>query len=152
MSYIPPLQVLWLVVYWAGLVPIFTLLGYAFLGGGPLQSRAALVLALTAHVVGAIWATRLARAHIDSTSWVKATTTIRVLAVAWLGIIGYILFAVFASSFLFLELDTSGEALGFVSTVGSVSLLAMIGPGYAEYREARKQRATSPTPEPTPVP
>jgi hypothetical protein len=135
--HIPPLQVLWLVIYWAGLLPVATLLTVALTTDEALQSKAALLLAFVAHVIGATWATRLARAHLDSTAWVKGTTTIRVIAVAWLGIAAFILIGSVVSTLLLIDVGDDGEALGFVSTVGSVSLLAMIGPGYAEYREAK---------------
>lgn len=143
MSYIPPLQVLWLVAYWAGLGPIVFLFLYGFVGGASLQNFAALSLAMVAHVIGAIWATNLARAHLASTPWVKATTTIRVIAVAWLGIGSFIVVGTVVSSLLPIELGETGGALGFVGTVGSVSLLAVIGPGWSEYREAKSHMKQS---------
>ena len=144
MSHIPPLQVLWLVVYWAGLGPVVYLFLYGFVGGASLQSFAALALAIVAHLIGAIWATRLARAHLASTPWVTATTTIRVIAVAWRGIGTFIVVGTVISSLLPIELGDTGGALGFVGTVGSVSLLAIIGPGWADHREARDRlRATT---------
>ena len=125
-------------MYWAGLGPIVFLFLNAFIGGASLQSFAALSLAMIAQVIGATWATRLARAHLSSTPWVKATTTIRVIAVAWLGIGAFILVGAVVSTLFPIELgDDAGGALGFVGTVGSVSLLAIIGPGWAEHREAR---------------
>ena len=124
-------------MYWAGLGPIVFLLVYAVLGAASLQSFAALGLALVAHIIGAVWATRLARAHLASTAWVKASTTIRVLAVAWLGIGAFIVTGTVVTTLLPIELGETGSALGFVGTVGSVSILAIIGPGWADHREAR---------------
>lgn len=143
MSYIPPLQVLWLVVYWAGVGPVLFLLSISGGASATLQNIVALVIALIGGVVGSFWATRIARAHVDSTAFVKGTTTIRVISIAWLAIGLYLLIGPVISVLFTIELGNPGEALGFVGTVGSVSLLAVVGPGYAEYREAKSHMKPS---------
>lgn len=155
------MQVIWLVVYWWGVLPVLYLFFFGIVGGVQPERIATLLLALTASVVGAVWATRVARMHVGNTIFVKGTTTIRVIAVAWLAI-GFALIIVPIVSVVFgIEFTEDGTVLGFVSTVGSVSLLALVGPGYSEYREARDAAVrteiapatlTPPTPEPTPVP
>jgi uncharacterized membrane protein YsdA (DUF1294 family) len=138
-SYIPPLQVLWLVVYWAGIIPVIYLLSLTGQAGASMQNIAALAIALVGGVIGATWATWIARDHVESTAFVKGTTTIRVIAVAWLAIALYLVITPVLSVLFLIEIGDPGEALGFVGTVGSVSLLAVVGPGYAEYREARSR-------------
>ena len=132
------MQVLWLVVYWWGVLPVLYLAGVALVGSVSLDKIATLTLALVASVLGAAWATRIARRHVGSTAFVKGTTTIRVIAIAWLAIGGVIILGTFTSVVLGVDFGKEGEALGIVSTVGSVSLLAMLGPGYAEYRSVAK--------------
>ncbi len=140
-THIPPLQVLWLVVYWTGLTPLLILLIIAVRGGAGFANFAALVIGLVAAAIAAVWATRIARLHVSSLVFVKGTTTIRVIAIAWLAIGAYIVVGAVVSSFFPVELGATGEALGFVGTVGSVSILAVLGPGYSEYREARSHAA-----------
>lgn len=137
MSYMPPLQVIWLLVYWAGLGPVLMLLSIGLARGVAFENALALTIALIAAIIGSVWATRLGRLHVDSVAFVKGTTTIRVIAIAWLVIGAYLVVAPVLSVVMGIELGDDGMALGFVSTVGSVSMLAVLGPGYAEYREAK---------------
>ena len=157
MRFIPATQVLWLVVYWWGVLPVLYLTSVAVLGGEPPERFGTLALALIASVLGAYFATKIARLHVGSTMFIKNTTTIRVIAVAWHAIGAVIILGTFTSVVLGVDFGADGSALGIVSTVGSVSLLAMIGPGYSEYREAAKPdrpwpAQQPPTAPPTPVP
>ena len=151
------MQVLWLVVYWWGVLPVLYLFGFGIVGGVTVERVVTLFLALTASVMGCVMATRIARAHVGNTTFIKGTTTVRVVAIAWLAI-GFALIVVPIASVVFgIEFTEDGTVLGFVSTVGSVSLLAMLGPGYSEYREARDtaaraEQAPPSAGEPTPVP
>ena len=149
--YIPPLQVIWLVVYWGGVLPVLYLLGIAFLNGTP-QQVVTLMLALAASVMGAVWATKIARSHVDSALFVKGTTVVRSTAVAWLGVQVYIFGGAVADVVLGTTFSEDGTALGFISTVGAISLLAAIGPGYGEYREARSAAGSGPRHEPAQPP
>jgi hypothetical protein len=132
------MQVLWLVVYWWGVLPVLYLAGVALVGSVSLDKIGTLTLALLASLLGATWATRIARRNVGSTAFVKGTTTVRVIAIAWLLIGAVIIVGTFTSVVLGLDFGKGGEALGIVSTVGSVSLLAVLGPGYAEYRSVAK--------------
>ncbi len=138
MRFIPPSQVLWLVVYWWGILPPLYLMGVAVIGGAPADRFGTLAIALIASVLGSIWATKIARQHVGTTAFVKGTTTIRLIAIAWHAIGAVIILGTVSTVVLGVDFGSDGSALGIVSTVGSVSLLAMIGPGYTEYREVAK--------------
>jgi hypothetical protein len=144
--FIPPSQVLWLVVYWWGVLPPIYLLGVAAIGGAPADRFGTLAIALIASVLGSVWATKIARKHVGTTAFVKGTTTIRLIAIAWHAIGAVIILGTVSTVVLGVDFGSDGSALGIVSTVGSVSLLAMIGPGYTEYREVTKPDPATPVP------
>lgn len=134
----PRLQRGWLTVYWVGFAVnvLFLIKGLSVAAEVAFASLAALVLAVTASLVGSLFATRIARGRISSTAFVKGTSTIRVISVAWLligvAIVSGVIISVIANVDTKL-LDWTG---GFLGTVGALSVLAIIGPGYSEYREA----------------
>ncbi len=140
----PATQSVWLAVYWVAafintLLMVQALLSTATL---PLPAVVAVILAFVSTVIGAVFATRILRHGVSTTVFVKSTTTVRVIAVAWIvleiAIVSTAVIAVLAELTL-AELDWSA---GFAGTVGSISLLAVLGPAYSEYREAIAPRAS----------
>ena len=134
--HIPPLQVVWLCVYWVAVLSNVYFWFYGATNGAAAYSMVILTLALSATVIGALFATRLLRQRVASHWFVKGTTTARVVAVAWilLGLavqIGPVLSVVFG-----IDLDITLLTGGIIGTAGSVSFLAILGPGYGEYRDA----------------
>ena len=135
---IPRLQRGWLVVYWIALVITAALLLQAVLNFEvhTFTSLVAILLATVSIAIGVIFATRIARSGVGDVGFVKGTTTTRVIAVAWLlvqaGIFSGAIVAVIA------DVDTTvvDWTKGFLGTVGSLSILAILGPGYSEYRGA----------------
>lgn len=96
------------------------------------------LLATFALGLGLIFATRLARAGMDDVAFVKSTTTFRVISIAWLLIQVGIWSGAVVATIADVEVTDVDWTEGFTSTVGSLSILAMVGPGYAEYREGMK--------------
>lgn len=141
---IPGTQAVWLVVYWVATGVNFLLFIQGMLGIGtlPLPSIVAVTLAFAATFIGAIFATRIARAGVQTTVFVRGTTTARVISVAWLllgfGIVSISIISVLTS----LETTELDWTQGFAGAVGSISILAIIGPAYSEYREAVRPRTT----------
>lgn len=139
---IPRFQRRWLVAYWLSLPVTFFLLVQAVLNFTALSfaSLVALLLATISLGMGLVFATRLARAGLDDVGFVKATTTFRVITIAWL----LIQLAIWSGTIVAVIADVEATDVdwtkGFASTVGAVSILAMIGPGYTEYREGMKGR------------
>lgn len=133
----------WLVVYWLAPPVVLLLLVQALFSFNErsdlFTAIVALVLASISMALGLLFATRIARSGADDVTFVRGTTTVRVIAVAWL----LIVVAIVSGTVVLLVADVVVEAVdwsgGFASTVGSLSILAIIGPGYAEYREALKQ-------------
>lgn len=128
----------WLIIYWIALGINLLLFLEALLNASEFAftSLVAVTLATASTFIGAIFATRIVRAGVSTTAFVKGTTTVRAIAVAWilieLAIVSGTIVAVLAnleSS----EVDWSG---GFASTVGSISILAVLASGFSEYREA----------------
>lgn len=133
-------QQIWLAVYWwavlvAGYLLLSAIIGASMGSTEPAQLVVVIVSFLSV-TLGALMATRIRRRGVTNLGFVKATTTTRVIAVAWIAL-GFVLIAipiieVLAST----ELQGVTLANGLLGTVGSLSLLAVVGPGYAEYREA----------------
>lgn len=133
---IPGEQRFWLVLHWFALVQTLYLATVAILNSAPAYSVLITVLALVAMATAVYFAMRIARRHVTTQQFVKWTTTGRVLAVGW-SFIGVLLFVVpVLSAFVELDVTNSSWTSGVIGAIGSVSALAMIGPGYAEFREA----------------
>lgn len=143
----PPLfQRRWMRAYWAGFGVSAWLVAFAVLNSFtrevPLSGIVATSLGCSALFVGALWARRLARAGVDDMWFIKGTTTTRTVAIAWLalassGIVGGVLSVVLEAEFELVD-----SASGVLGTVGAVALLAQLGPGYSEHREALSQVTT----------
>jgi hypothetical protein len=132
---IPREQKFWLVVYWLPLVTTGFLVAVGIRSGATTSQVAVLVIATVAALLGVLMAMRVARRRVTTAAFIKATTTMRVIAVAWV-CIGLILAVVPIVSVLAgADIDPLWTA-GFLGTVGSVSFLAIVGPAYSEYREA----------------
>lgn len=142
---IPGTQSTWLVIYWAATAVNFLLFVQGMLGIGtlPLPSVVAVTLAFAATFIGAIFATRIVRAGVQTTVFVRGTTTARVISVAWL-LLGFGIVSISVISVL-TAVDTTelDWTQGFAGAVGSISILAIIGPAYSEYREAVRPRSSS---------
>lgn len=134
----PRTQRVWLTVYWvaAGVNTLLMIEAIASASELGLPSLVAVVLAFVSTVVGALFATRILRHRVDTTTFVKATTTVRVIAVAWV----VLEFAIVSTSIISvatgIEIAELNWSAGFAGTVGSISLLAVLGPAYSEYRQA----------------
>lgn len=134
----PTTQAAWLLVYWVAVaINLFLLLeATVFAGPTPLPQLTALVLALIAALIGALFATKIMRRGVSTTVFVRATTTVRVIAVAWSVLAIAIVSGVLVSVVTQLETEEINWWSSFAGTVGSISLLAVLGPGYKEFREA----------------
>lgn len=133
----PAAQQVWLVLYWLALAVNVGLLLIGLLNRETtFASLVALVLAAASTLIGAVFATRILRAGVTTTVFVKTTTTIRVIALAWvllsLAIVTGAVVAVFAD----LPQEDVDWSAGFAGTVGAISILAALGPAYSEYRDA----------------
>ena len=132
---IPREQKFWLVVYWLPLVTTGLLVLLGIQNGATTSELAVLVITTVASLLGVLMAMRVARRRVTTAAFIKATTTMRVTAVAWV-CIGLVLgIAPIFSVLVGVDIDPLWTA-GFLGTVGSVSFLAIVGPAYSEYREA----------------
>jgi hypothetical protein len=135
---IPRTQRGWLIIYWVALGINLLLFLEALLNASEFAftSLVAVTLATASTLVGAIFATKIVRAGVSTTAFVKGTTTVRAIAVAWilieLAIVSGTIVAVLAN----LESSDVDWSGGFASTVGSISILAVLASGFSEYREA----------------
>ena len=84
----------------------------------------------------AIFATKIMRSRVSTTLFIRSTTTVRVIAVAWNALILAIISGTLISTLLHIETSEADWSAGFAGTVGSISLLAILGPAYKEFREA----------------
>lgn len=134
----PATQTVWLVVYWFAASVNFFLMMQAliFAAEFSLPNLAAVVLAFVSTLIGALFATRILRRGVTTTVFVRCTTTVRTIAVAWT----LLAVAIFSGSVIAViaQLETSEVdwSAGFAGAVGSISILAVLGPGYKEYRDA----------------
>jgi hypothetical protein len=133
----PAVQVVWLTLYWTALAvnSVLLIVGLA----GPettFASMVALVLAAASTLIGAIFATRILRARVTSTVFIKSTTTIRVIAIAWILLAVAIVSGAVVAVFAAVPNEAVDWSKGFAGTVGAISILAALGPAYSEYREA----------------
>lgn len=134
----PRTQSVWLTIYWTAAVINTWLMvqGIASIATLPLPAIVAVILACISTVIGAIFATRIVRHGVSTTVFVKATTTVRVIAVAWIVLEVAIISTAVVSVLTNIDTSELDWSAGFAGTVGSISLLAVLGPAYSEYREA----------------
>ena len=133
--------------YWVGFGVSAWLLGFALINSltreVPLSGMFATALGSTALLVGALSARRLARAGVDDMWFVKGTTTTRTVSIGWIALAASGIIGSVVSVLLETEFEIVDSASGILGTIGAVALLAQIGPGYSEHREALAQAATS---------
>jgi hypothetical protein len=144
----PTAQRVWRVIQWIGFAcSVFLMLEALFalpLGGGLAWRGVALtILGAVAALIAAIFVTRIVRRGVSTIAFVKGTTTARVIAVAWVLIQLAIAFGTVVGVIGDFEATELDWTAGIVGTVGSVSLIAMLGPGYSEYRAAMEAGAKS---------
>lgn len=134
----PASQSVWLTIYWIAAVINSWLMIQAITSAAVLRLPAivAVILACISTVVGAVFATRILRRGVSTTIFVKSTTTVRVIAIAWIVLEIAIVSTAVISTFTQLDISELDWSEGFAGAVGSISLLAVLGPGYSEYREA----------------
>jgi hypothetical protein len=68
--------------------------------------------------------------------FIKSTTTIRVIAIAWILLAVAIVSGAVVAVFAAVPNEAVDWSKGFAGTVGAISILAALGPAYSEYREA----------------
>lgn len=136
-------QVFWTSVCWTG----FGVSVLLFLSGtaaviadpeGFFVGWGSLALGVVASFSAALLMTRLVQIRASDLWFALGTTAARVIGAGWVLIgIGMIVGTIIAVA---IDLDTDivvGPVVGVIGTLGGVALVAMIGPGYTEYREAR---------------
>lgn len=113
------------------------------LGALEFEAFAFAAVAAAAVIGGAVMARRLARAGVTDLWFIKGTTTTRIITAGWMLIgIGFVLTAVAVLAGVDLRvLDSSS---GIFGAIGAVALLAVIGPGYSEYRESLQSVTVEP--------
>ncbi|WP_210507915.1 hypothetical protein [Naasia sp. SYSU D00057] len=139
---------LWLTLYWcaAGLGTLFLLLSGVYLAVGAVSVTNVITVALAtcALYLGAGLATRLFRLGAGLSWFARGTVTTRSLSVGWVLLILVVIGGGILAALLDLKAaDMLGSFDGLLGTIGAVALLAVLGPGYGEYREARDETLTS---------
>jgi len=139
---------LWLTLYWcaAGLGTLFLLLSGVYLAVGAVSVTNVITVALAtcALYLGAGLATRLFRLGANLSWFARGTVTTRSLSVGWVLLIVVVIGGGILGALLDLKAsDMLGSFDGLLGTIGAVALLAVLGPGYGEYREARDETLTS---------
>ncbi|TFC15209.1 DUF2510 domain-containing protein [Cryobacterium algoritolerans] len=140
-------QILWVVFHWLGTM-FAALLALAAVPAFSTQPSVtvAVIAGLFASTGSSVMATRLAREHLPSHEFIRGTTTSRSVTGAWVLIIGGYLVATVVGGVLHLASGIGGALGGTldegiaVAFLGLGTLLAMLGPGYSEYRDARVER------------
>lgn len=124
-------------LHYGALVIVSVLLILVALGPHPenLPATAALACGLGAMVICLVWAIRVSRTPGSVASYVKATTTSRMMVWFWLALgattMVTALFGIAVENFMTLFEDSLAGFIG----IGSILLAA--GPAYAEYKEAQ---------------
>lgn len=152
-------QILWLVLlHWPGtaVAVLWCALGLGSLGAGGSGPAIAVasVSAAVASMLGSVMATSICRGRISDVEFDRGTTTARTIAVVWASIPVLLV----GGSLIGGLLLGSGARVGGLAgrliddnvwtLIGVGSLLAIIGPGYSEYREARAKRRRPATASP----
>jgi hypothetical protein len=132
----------WVLLFWwaAGFSVVGTLLVLAVHVHHDASSAVGPGVSSLAAVIGALMARRVARQGLETADFIKATTTVRVVASSWLLLFAFLVGGLFVGAFSShgpayeagVVFATFEEPL--VALIGFASLIAMIGPGYAEYR------------------
>jgi len=134
-------QRIWLPVFWVGVgnAGILFLIATINLvtGSATIVNWVTAGFGAIAVLLAALFAQRLARVRATDLRFVKGTSAGRVVAVGWVAVIPLIVGGAVISVLFDLKADTvAGPFAGVLGSLGAVALIAMIGPGYTEYREA----------------
>lgn len=130
---------------WVGTFGSFFLLFQAILavaldGAENFAGMAASILASVAAVLALVFVRRLTKAGVRDVAFIKATTTARLIAVAWVLVMIAIVSGTIVGVIWSIEAETLDWTAGIISVLGTASLIAMVGPGYTEYREGLLHR------------
>jgi hypothetical protein len=134
-------QLSWLPVFWVGVgnaTILFVIATVNFVtGNATIVNWITAGFGAVAVLLAALFAQRLARVRATDLWFVKGTSAGRVVAVGWVAVIPLIVGGAVISLVFDLDADTvAGPFAGLLGSLGAVALIAMIGPGYTEYREA----------------
>ena len=110
-------------------------------GAGYFAGLAASILGSAAAILALIFVRRLNKAGVRDVAFIKATTTARLIAVAWVLVLIAIVSGTVVGVIWNIEAETLDWTTGVVGVLGTASLIAMLGPGYSEYREGVKGRS-----------
>ena len=117
-----------------GLITLYGVVNVV-IGTLPPTDFAFALLATSAVVISLVLATRLARHGVSDYWFVKGTTTLRIVGFGWV-LIG-VAFVLSTIAVIFgVDLNLTSSESGIFGAIGGVALLAVVGPGYSEYREA----------------
>jgi hypothetical protein len=100
--------------------------------------------------VGALMTRRLARQGLDDADFIKGTTTVRAVALSWMFLFAFVVGGAFIGAWFSHGMAyDAGWLFGtfqrdLVSLIGFASLIAIVGPGYSEYRGAMAINAQKP--------
>jgi len=137
-------QLRWLVVFWIGFAAgalLFLEATFAFAeGAAGVGAWVTTALGTIAALLAALAATRLARVRVTDLWFVKGTGAARAIAIGWGGVAILVPVGAVLAALTGIGTDELASTIGPVTgTLGSVALLAMLGPGYGEFREALHQ-------------
>ncbi|WP_294179905.1 hypothetical protein [uncultured Schumannella sp.] len=132
----------WLAVYWTGfgsssLFALWATIGL-LLGIVGLPQWLPTMFGWAAALLAALAGTRLSAIRASDLAFVMGTGTARAIALGW----SFVVAGIFFGSIVGVLADIDSDELvapitGVIGTIGAVALLAMFGPGYSEYCEAR---------------
>lgn len=134
-------QLVWLPIFWIGVANAGILFAIAtanfVTGDATIVNWATAGFGAVAVLLAALFAQRLARLRATDLWFVKGTSAGRVVALGWVAVVPLIVVGAIISVLFRLEADTvAGPLAGVLGSLGAVALVAMLGPGYTEYREA----------------
>lgn len=144
---IPGEQKFWLVVHWFALLQTLSLFVTAVAGGSTVAQSAIVAVSCVATALAVYFPMRIARRRVSTVFFVKWTAVARLIAVGWT-LIGIVLFLVPVVSVLAnVDLgDNEDWTAGYLGPLGVVAFLTMVGPGYAQFREAMVQKDVTAVP------
>ncbi|WP_345751411.1 hypothetical protein [Microbacterium rhizophilus] len=127
----------WIAGSWALLVLSLAALVPSLVAEDPVRDVAALLAGAAACLLGAVATSSVRGMRLSDDDFIRGTSTIRTIEAAWLLMITLVGVSVFAE---IPALEDAAYGM-FLQLVGWGSLIALIGPGYSEYRSARAASA-----------
>ncbi len=135
-------QRVWLTLYWIGfgsstLFAMWATIGL-LIGVVALPQWLPTMFGWVAALLAALSGSRLAAIRASDLAFVMGTGTARAITLGW----AFVVAGIFFGSIIGVLADIDSDELvapitGVIGTIGAVALLAMFGPGYSEYCEAR---------------